>query len=72
LFEQISDDKFNSTLAVTQFEDALSKECDRLHCRPITPDFPKPSPAFIVPLKTQEYGNAGGHEFNEFVNSTTM
>ncbi len=68
----VIDVKFNATLAVTQFEEALSKECDRLHCRPNTPDFPKPPPAYITTAKTPLYGNTGGHPFDEFVNSTTM
>lgn len=72
LFERITDAKFNKTAAVEQFEVALSKECDRLHCRPATPDFPKPPAAYIVTTKTPEFGNAGGRAFDEFVNSTTM
>lgn len=52
LFERIDSPGFNETLAVQQFEAALAVECDRLHCRPVTPDFPKPSPAYIVTAKT--------------------
>ncbi len=72
LFSRINDTKFNHTLAVQQFEDALAKECDRLHCRPSTPDFPKPPPAYIITNKTQQFGNTNGQVYDEWVNSTTM
>lgn len=72
LFERINATNFNNTLAIQQYEEALGRECDRLHCKPITPDFPKPPAAFNVIAKTPEYGNSNGHAFDEFINSTTM
>ncbi len=64
MFERITDARFNKTAALAQFEEALSKECDRLHCKPSTPDFPKPPPAYIVTTKTPQYGTSGGRAFD--------
>ncbi len=40
LFDRIIDANFNATKAVLQFEDTLTKLCDKLGCKPLTPDFP--------------------------------
>jgi hypothetical protein len=40
LFDRIIDANFNATKAVLQFEDTLTKLCDKLGCKSLTPDFP--------------------------------
>jgi len=56
LFAKISSPIFDKIKAVSQFNQALINLCAKLHCGTISPDFPKPPPAYIVSQKTPVYG----------------